>query len=177
MTGHLYPLFVLAPVCGLLVDSVLHVIVSRMLRGRQIPSLAVAFLLGGLVSCLLTVQALKCSMFNSVEYWSCQMGNCLFYAALGFCYFNFVNLHIASLRIRILLELLSAGSEGLDVKAVLSKYNARDIINRRLERLCIGRQLLERNQRYYVGNRLFLLIARCNVLAKQLIQGGRYRKL
>ena len=73
-------------------------------------------------------------------------------AALGFafCYFNFVNLTIASLRIRVLEEIADSGG-WLPRAALLDRYGTGSVADIRLERLVGGGHLVERNGRLYSG--------------------------
>jgi hypothetical protein len=85
--------------------------------------------------------------------------NLLTYLALAFGYFNFVNLTIASLRIRLLEEILDAGGE-LSAGRLRAAYNADSVSDLRLARLLRGGHLVERNGRLVIGRRRFMIVAR-----------------
>jgi len=96
--------------------------------------------------------------------------NLLIYALLGYCYFHFVNMGETARRIRILAELAEAG-EGLSLREILERYNAGDIIDRRLARLVNNGQVRCENGRYYIGNPTVLTMARLTAAAKRVIFG------
>jgi hypothetical protein len=95
------------------------------------------------------------------------------YGALGWCYFHFVNLCIASLRIRVLEEIAEAGGE-MDAAALLTQYNTDGMIETRINRLTSGGHLVVREERYYSGKAQFLLAARFFDLLRSLILGRQY---
>ena len=78
--------------------------------------------------------------------------NLVIFTALGFCYINFVGLSIASLRIRILQELL-AHPEGLTLEKILESYNPKVLIDNRIGRLTSGGQLVDKDGRFQTGRR------------------------
>ncbi len=96
--------------------------------------------------------------------------NLLIYALLGYCYFHFVNMGETARRIRILAELAEAG-EGLSSREILERYNAGDIIDRRLARLVNNGQVRCENGRYYVVNPTVLTMAIFMAAAKRVIFG------
>jgi hypothetical protein len=93
--------------------------------------------------------------------------------AFAFGYFNFVNLTVASLRIRILEELLGSGG-WLSRDAILDRYGTSSVADLRLERLVGGGHLVERNGRLHTGRLQFLLVARIFDALRWLILGPRY---
>ena len=93
--------------------------------------------------------------------------------AFAFGYFNFVNLTVASLRIRILEELLDSGG-WLSRDAILDRYGTSSVADLRLERLVGGGHLVERNGRLHTGRLQFLLVARIFDALRWLILGPRY---
>lgn len=94
------------------------------------------------------------------------------YFALGYCYFHFVNLGETARRIRLLRELYDAPG-GLTEGQILSKYNAKEIINIRLTRLLNNNQIIVSNARYYVANPAMLFISKTLVFMKLIILGKR----
>lgn len=96
----------------------------------------------------------------------------LTYAALGYCHFHFVNLGETARRIRLLRELVDAGG-ALSHDALLERYNAREIVEKRITRLINAGQVVHRAERYYIGNPAVVLIARIMVALKVLLLGKR----
>jgi hypothetical protein len=82
-------------------------------------------------------------------------------AALGFafCYFNFVNLTVASLRIRLLEEIREAGG-ALPAATLKAAYNSSEVVAIRLQRLVQGGHLVEKDGRLHSGRLPFLIVAR-----------------
>lgn len=97
-------------------------------------------------------------------------GDLLIYALLGYCYFHFVNMSETARRIRILTELMEVRG-GLSLREILERYNARDIIERRLTRLVNNGQVKCEKERYYIGNFTVLTMARFTAAAKRVIFG------
>jgi hypothetical protein len=95
------------------------------------------------------------------------------YAGFGFGYFSFLNLNQASLRVRIMKELLAEGGS-LALADLLERYNAGQILEARLARLVEGGQLEARPGCYASGTRGdFLRLARLLDALKLLVTGRR----
>jgi putative flippase GtrA len=96
------------------------------------------------------------SQKNSLDFFAYCLLGCISYVALAYSYFHFVNANIASLRIRILQEIIDS-SGGLTEEGVLHCYNAEQILDNRIQRLVNSNQLVEKQGVYYLGpNRTFL---------------------
>lgn len=168
------PLVALAPIIGLAVACAGHILAARLIRGRSpYPALALGVALGivatvaiSLVACVrggdAPADALALTALNTV-------------AALGFGfgYFNFVNLTVASLRIRILEELADAGG-WLPRTALLDRYGTDSVAAIRLARLVEGGHLVERSGRLHTGRLQFLVVARIFGALRILIFGSRH---
>lgn len=94
----------------------------------------------------------------------------LSYSALGYCHFHFVNLGETARRIRLLRELYQAG-DLLSHAELLSRYNAREIVEKRISRLIRSGQIVFRNGRYFIGNRTVVRIAQIMVRFKVILLG------
>jgi len=167
-----YPLVVLAPVAGLFTYCICHVIASRIHRGASpYPSLVGSFFPGGAVTVAATawgLMRLRPSAADAVGYALINMAT---FAALGWGYFHFVNLCIASLRIRMLEEIIEAGGF-VPASDLQARYDDRRMIDTRIQRLVDGRHLIQRNSRYYSGKKQFLLAARLFDLLRRSIIGA-----
>ena len=86
----------------------------------------------------------------------------LTYLSLAYFYvFGFYNLGESARRIRLLIELRSAGDRGMTLDEILAVYNARMIVEARLQRLLSGGQVVEREGRYFFsGGRVSSVPAR-----------------
>lgn len=100
------------------------------------------------------------------------IANLIIYFCLGFLYFTFINLGETARRIRLLRELLDA-KEGLSLKEILSRYNAKEIIDKRINRLEGNGQIICKEGNYFVGGNVLLLIAKTIVLAKLMVLGKK----
>lgn len=156
----LYPIIVLSPLVGLIAYCASHVSLARRNFGRSpYASLAIGFICGFVIVVMVTTWTLVRGDF---EAWDCTgylVLDVMTYVALAFGYFNFVNLMVASLRIRILEELRIAG--GCMSRASLTRqYDSQAVISARLDRLVRGGHIVERDGRFYRGRIGFLLVAR-----------------
>lgn len=98
------------------------------------------------------------------------IANLLIYFALGYCYFNFINLGETARRIRILRELYESDG-GLSMEEILQRYNALEIVQRRIGRLIRSGQVIEKNGRFIVSKPILLMIAKVIVAMKLLFLG------
>jgi hypothetical protein len=166
-----YPILVLSPVAGLWVNCASQIVVARLARSRS-PYFSMA--LGIASGLLVTLGAVTWSLARMESPWTDAIGflvmNLAGYLALAFGYFNFVNLTIASLRIRMLEELQDAGGS-LPRESMLAMYNTDHVIALRISRLLRGGHLVEREGRFYSGKMRFLLVGRVYNLLRWIIIG------
>ncbi|MFH0731393.1 MAG: hypothetical protein V2A72_00535 [Candidatus Omnitrophota bacterium] len=94
------------------------------------------------------------------------------YISLSYCYFNFINLGETARRIRILIE-LRASPEGLVLAQLLKRYNAQEIVERRLSRLLKNRQVIVKDNAFYIGQPVLLWAAKVIVLLKIILLGKK----
>lgn len=166
------PLLAVSPVVGLAAYCVTHVFLARIIASRS-PYAALAFgSLGGLaVAVAVTVAGVAGARATAVDAAALIAINFVAYLALAFCYFNFVNLTIASLRIRLLEELLES-PEPLPKSALLGRYDSSRVAGLRIERLVRGGHLVEQNGRFRSGRLKFLVVARIFDVLHGLIIGA-----
>jgi len=166
------PLVSLAPLFGLAAYAAVHLIAARIIRGRgPYPALAI-----GAVACFVTTVAstlVGCDLAASTQADVCALVVMNAIASLGFafCYFNFVNLMIASLRLRMLEEIADAGGS-IPRQSLLDRYGTTSVVTLRLERLVRGGHLIERNGRLHTGRLQFLVVARIFEMLRWLICGA-----
>jgi hypothetical protein len=155
-----YPLVVLAPVAGLLAYVVSQVALAQAAPGRSpYVSLSRGFVAGLAVMIIVTALGLGRMQASRNDVIGYGLLNVFCYLALAFGYFNFVNLTVASLRIRLLEELLEAGG-GLSAEQLNAVYNVDSVAGLRLDRLVRGGHLVERHGRLVIGRRRFMIVAR-----------------
>lgn len=92
------------------------------------------------------------------------------YSALGYCHFHFVNLGETARRIRLQREIYRAGGS-LSHNELLLRYNAREIVDKRISRLIHSGQIIANDGRYFIGNRTVVMIAQFIVGLKVLLLG------
>lgn len=162
----------LAPVAGLTSDCLSHLILSRLTRGRKLLfSFAASFLLGTATTLAITL-TVGWEM-SVVDLLANLLLNAIAFVALAFGYFNFVNLNISSIRIRVLQEIL-ADPAGRSTAQILAQYNAREMVITRLERMIYGKQILRANDRVFARRSLYLVILRIMNLLKLVMLGRAY---
>ena len=168
-----YPLVVLAPCMGASANCLAHLIACRLAsrRGRYYP-LIVGFLIGLLFVLAVSLAALRSMGAALADCAALLVLNLSTYLGLAFGYFCFVNLNIASLRIRMLQELLQAGGS-LPKERLLACYNTDEVIALRINRLLRGRHLLQKQERVYSGRRHFLLVGRIFDVLRWMILGSK----
>lgn len=98
--------------------------------------------------------------------------NVITYSLLGYCYFHFLNLGETARRIRILRE-LNRASIGLSLDDILKRYNASEIIERRVDRLKDSGQIAFKDDRYYIVNPTLLWIAKTLSVFKMFLLGKK----
>lgn len=172
-----YPWLVAAPVVGLAIFTLSHLILVRLRHWPSpYPPLMLAFLPGLVAMAAVSAWALS-SMHAS---WTDIVGfaalNALTYAALGWGYFHFVNMGIASLRIRMLRELEDAGGS-LSRARLLTEYNSESVVALRIHRLTSGGHFIVVDDRYHIGRKRFLVTARLFDLLRRILFGSNYRAL
>ena len=151
-----YTLLVLAPILGMISNVLAHIIVSGFNQGRsQIKCLILGFIFGLICVAILTFRA-SFHQANDSNFVAYLLLDCIAYSALAYCYFHFININIASLRIRILQEVIDSPG-GLTEEGILSGYNVEQMLDNRIQRLVDSNQLVEKQGGYFLGpNRTFL---------------------
>ncbi len=167
-----YPILVLAPISGLTGYCVCHILLARFVfPTRSYRTLTLGFLAGLVKVVVLSLLALSLAQPGIGDWLGYLTLNLLAYLALAFGYFNFINLNIASLRIRMLHELWQSDI-GLTKEELLSRYNTDRVVATRIARLTRGGHLVARQGRFFSGRWRFLLVARIFDLLRWSILGA-----
>lgn len=98
--------------------------------------------------------------------------NFVAYSALGYAYFHFVNLGETGRRVRLVRELYES-QKGLSAAEIIARYNAKEIIQRRINRLINNGQISARNNRFYIGNPQMLLTTKIIEALKLVLIGKK----
>lgn len=133
--------YLTVPCVGALAVMVFHILLSQRRSGGFLEALVVAVALG--FCAMLGLQVLvgfvwPLSGFDAAGYF---IANLILFGALLYLYVNFVNMGETARRIRILTELRQA-PQGLSRQELLKRYNAEEIIDKRLHRLCVTGQVI-----------------------------------
>jgi len=96
------------------------------------------------------------------------LANMIIYVSLGYTYFHFINMGETARRIRILRELYES-KDGLTAAEICQRYQAREVIEKRIDRLVDNRQIIERDGKYYIGSRIALFAAQVTKRMKQFL--------
>lgn len=156
----IYPLVVAAPVLGLAAYCLVQIVVARSMPGRgPYHSLKLGFMAGLIVALSVSGWAVGRMAIGLEDRIGFVVLTLLTYLALAFGYFNFVNLTVASLRIRLLEEIGEAGG-ALPAATLKAAYNSSEVVAIRLQRLVQGGHLVEKDGRLHTGRLPFLIVAR-----------------
>lgn len=159
-----------APVVGLGLCFVTHVLVSR-----SAPALAhhhgllASVLAGGAAVLSVLAPSLRADLAArpAADAWGALAASLAAYVLLAYCYvIGFFNIGESARRIRLLIELEAAAERGLTLAEVLARYNARMIVDARLQRLLAGGQIAEQGGRLFLRSRVMLGAAKALVLVK-----------
>jgi hypothetical protein len=173
---NIYPVVVSAPALGLAAYCLTQILVSRLAPGRSpYHSLKFGFMGGLMVAMVVSGWGVSRMTISPQDRTGYMVLNLLAYLALAFGYFNFVNLTVASLRIRLLEEIREAGG-ALPADALKAAYNSQEVVALRLQRLVQGGHLVEKNGRLHSGRLPFLIVARIFDGLHWCIFGRRGRK-
>ena len=164
---------VFSPIFGLALNTICQICYCRYIKNANLLySTFFGFIIGmfGLVS--FEIYYLNQLTLPFLEKISFLIVNFISYSASGYCYFHFINLGETARRIRLLRE-LSASNNGLSVDEILQRYNAKEIIDNRLARLLKNRQIIEKNNRYYIGNPTMFFMSKIILFLKLFILGKK----
>jgi len=152
-------LIFLAPVIGQCVNTCLHIMWNHASKGgSHLGSIILCFLLGFMTQLVLTFYVLIGAAPDLVEWAGVFVINSATFAGFGYCYFTFVNLLRASLRIRIVSELYEENTHSMELDALHSRYDANNVATVRFERLLKWGQIERRDDRLYsAGNAFYIL--------------------
>ncbi|MBF0274124.1 MAG: hypothetical protein HQK84_02715 [Nitrospinae bacterium] len=162
----------LIPVLGLLINVASHIAINRLGLLSQLKSIFVCFGIGA-IAVLLMVFLLSLSCIG-IELLPQLILNEISYGALGYGYFHFVNLGETARRIRIIREIFDSGEKGMSEEEILAIYNAKTIVNVRLNRLLNNGQIILKEGKYFVhGTPLMNIISSIMLFLKVLLLGKK----
>lgn len=161
------------PVFGLAINVLVQLISFRfILKSGLLKTIFLGFFAGFLYLLLIESYIFFVMPVSFMDFLMILLANAIAYASLGYCYFHFINLGETARRIRILREIYDS-KDGLSMEDILRRYNAKEIVEKRISRLVNNGQILYKNGRYYIGNPTLLMISRIIVAIKLLLLGKR----
>ena len=157
--------YVLLPIVGLIVNSIIQIFFLRNLNGQAyFKSIKTGFLCGAISILIFEVIFIIIKFEISINHISYLIMNFLTYALFGLCYFICINISVSAIRIRLLKE-LNDSFEELTLDKILIRYNSKEIINRRIKKLENNQQITCINQRYYTKKSITLFM----IFVKELL--------
>ncbi|MCP4369915.1 MAG: hypothetical protein GY797_17640 [Deltaproteobacteria bacterium] len=161
---------VLSPLIALMANVVIQISSVRIFSRLGVLKSVILGFASGLFS--LFVFGVVCAFFCERAFVITIVVDSIIYLPLGYGYFHFVNLGETARRIRILREIYDSG-RGLSMDEILERYNADMVVKVRLERLLNNGQILDKNDRYYIGKPTMLIITKGLAMIKKIIFGKR----
>jgi hypothetical protein len=162
------------PIFGLVINILVQILVFRAIINLSLlKSLFFGFGVGGLGILSLQFYLLISDPNVGIqEHAFLSITNLIIYALLGYCYFHFANLGETARRIRLVRE-LNDFPNGLNMQDILERYNAKMIVDTRLNRLINNDQIYLENGKYFVRPSLMLMVSKVIVLMKYVILGKK----
>ena len=164
---------ILSPLFGLLINVIAQVLSCRHANKLGLlQSVFIGFLCGFVA--VLTIEtayyfATELTLMESLGQLTLSS---ITYVVLGYCYFHFINLGETARRVRIVRELWES-EKGLSMDELLERYNASEIVNVRLQRMISNKQIVFRDDKYYIGNPIMLYLAKAIVIMKLILLNKR----
>jgi|OM-RGC.v1.020325944 hypothetical protein len=163
---------VISPITGLLLNVVVQITGHRLVTSLALlRSVYLGFGVGLLGMLFFETQIYMAGYFVSkVDALAVVFSNVTIYSCLGYCYFSMIGMGEHARRIRMLKE-LNSSPEGLSLKEMLNRYNAKIMIELRIGRLIRSGQVLEKGDRYFIGKPVMLFFTNLTLIAKKYILG------
>lgn len=159
---------VVNPIFAFSINVVTQILCVRFVMNGLLKSLFSGFAVGLLN--LLFIQLF--TAFLNVALLPNLIVNIIIYSSLGYCYFHFINLGETARRIRILRELYDSDG-GLTLEEILKLYNAKKMVELRLQRLLGNGQVILKDGMLFIGKPVLLLISKTILLMKLIILGQK----
>lgn len=147
----------------ILLTSPLLMLLVQMLLGRllpkDVPRQFVALLCVAVAGGMVLVAIARLSVLHGRGPAGILWPYCVIvYACLGYSYFHAFNMSETARRIRILYEILKAGS--IEVRILDSRYGPQEMLDIRISRLIETGQIRQQGQRLVIRGRLLYVAAR-----------------
>ncbi len=165
---------VLSPILGLMINVLVQISSFRFItKMGLLRSVFLGFTIGILGIIVGEFYFFYSNPTSVRDFISILVTNLITYSALGYCYFHFINLGETARRIRILREIYDSGKAGLTMEEILQRYNDREILKKRVNRLLNNRQIILKDEKYFINSPIMLLIAKAIVMLKLVLLGKK----
>ena len=111
-------------------------------------------------------------LYAGLDFMALVFVNFSIYSMFSYWYFIFITLAETAIRTRLLIE-LDISKEGLSAEEMLAKYNTRELIDKRINRLIKNGEIIERRGRYYCGKSGLVLFGKFSNLMHKLVPGEK----
>lgn len=160
------------PIIAFAINIISQICISRYLKNFGLLKSVIAGFAIGLLSLLfIEIFCMKLYFLPLKNIFSI-IADTTTYFCLGYVYFHFINLGETARRIRLLRELYDS-KEGLNLEEILSRYNAKEIIQKRINRLIDSRQIILKDDKYYIANPIMLLTSKFILMLKLILLGKK----
>lgn len=153
----------LTPLTALFINCCFFIVAFRAITRQDLLKSIVSGFVAGVIVLVLIDLLLGAGVWGTLE-------DIFVYCMLSYGYFHFVNLSESARRIRLLREMEEARL-GLTEAQILGRYNAAEIVNRRLGRLLSTGQIKEQGGRLFIANPVMLISARIILFLKTFLLG------
>lgn len=143
----------LLPFVFVMFNSLLQLFALRIALVKYYISFLLGFLVGFLLLSFVEIIFFSQNIFN----YSYFFLNYFNYFLMSFAYFCLLTTGKTSLRIRLLTE-INLNKNGISLKSLYQKYNAKEITNTRISRLLSNKQIYIKNKKYFYKWSITLLI-------------------
>jgi hypothetical protein len=168
------PLLLIAPIAGLVVDAIVHIVLIRLVHGSaHLRTQFLSFGCGALVTAGILAYLVSGSPLNSLDRVCYFILHLLIYICLGFCFFNVINANVSSLRLRMIKEYLRNEPVPVSDAAMYHLYPAEELVTARLVRLVSGGQIVQAKGRYFFRPSAVVFIGRCFSALRRLLMSSR----
>lgn len=164
-------LSILNPIIGLTLNVIIQILSFRYISNLTLlRSIVLGFVFGLFLLFASEIYIFKASSIKDCL--SLFIVNLITYVSLGYGYFHFINLGETARRIRILREIHDS-QDGLSIDEILKRYNAHNIVEMRISRLVNNGQIICKDNRYYIGKPIMLLITKTIIAMKLILFSNR----
>ena len=166
---------ILIPLVGIAIHAISQTLGCRLLTSLSLlKSTFFGFSIGFLSIILLELYlfTLNISLLASDRI-SLILTNLIIYSLLSFWYFVFITIAHTALRTRIIFEIHNS-PDGISEKEIIKRYNSKDIVKKRINRLVNSGQLIIKNERYFIGKQGILWYAKFLQFMQHLVFGRTY---